>query len=141
MTTASLLESITDRSRFELLATSVLRKADPNYAAIIQTGVNSAGETIVSPVDGIHLIPHSNPPHYVIVEHTTTARSGLRGKWLTKENADLPKAANEVRKIRQNLPNGKFTVVLCTNQRLDTDLVEGVTQAAIAGGFGIDSWE
>ena len=46
---------MTDRSRFELLATSVLRKADPDYAAIVQTGLNAAGETIVSPLDGILL--------------------------------------------------------------------------------------
>lgn len=56
MTTASLLESITDRSRFELLATSVLRKANLNYSAIIHTGINAAGETIVSPVDGFHFL-------------------------------------------------------------------------------------
>ncbi|MGH7770635.1 MAG: hypothetical protein ACREQA_00175, partial [Candidatus Binatia bacterium] len=141
MTTASLLESMTDRSRFELLATSVLRKADTIYAAIVQTGLNAAGETIVSPIDGIHLVPHSNPPHYVFVQHTTTDRDRLRRKWLTDEDADLPKAVSEAKKIRQGLPSAKFTVVLSTNQRLDKDLVQQVTQAAIAEALDIDIWE
>lgn len=141
MTTALLLESMTDRSCFERLATSVLRKADSNYAAIVQTGVNATGETIVSPIDGIHLIPHSNPSHYVFVQHTTTDRSGLCRKWLTDERADLSRAVIEAKRIRQELPNAKFTVVLCTNQRLDKDLVKEVIQAAIAKGVGVDIWE
>lgn len=132
---------MTDRSRFELLATSVLRKADSNYAAIVQTGINAEGETIRSSIDGIHLIPHSNPPHYVFVQHTTTNRSGLRGKWLTDEDADLSKAIIEAKKIRQELPNAKFTAVLCTNQRLDKEIVKDVTQAAIAEEVGVDIWE
>jgi hypothetical protein len=40
MTTAAILESLADRGRFEHLATSVLRRAEPSYSAIIQTGVN-----------------------------------------------------------------------------------------------------
>lgn len=131
---------MTDRSRFELLATSVLRKADSNYSAIVQTGLNARGETIVSPIDGIHLVPHSNPPHYVFVQHTTTDRDRLREKWLTGENADLPKAVNEAKETRREVPKAKFTVVLCTNQRLDKDLVKEVTEAAVAEEVDVDIW-
>src|SRR6266851_2683711 len=92
VTTAALLEGMTDRAKFELLATGVLRKAEPIYAAIIHTGVNAQGETIVSPLDGIHLIPGSSPAHYVFVQHTTEDRAKLRGKWLTARDADLTKA-------------------------------------------------
>ena len=77
MTTAAKLESMTDTGQFELLATSVLRKADSKYAAIIHTGVNAQGKTIVDPVDGLCLIPNSDPPHYIFVAHTTTNRSKL----------------------------------------------------------------
>jgi hypothetical protein len=51
MTTAATLEALNDRARFELLATSILRKAEPRYAGIIHTGINAEAETIVSPVD------------------------------------------------------------------------------------------
>ena len=53
ITTAAILEGMTDRAKFELLATSVLRKAEPIYAAIIHTGVNAQGETIEPPSSAI----------------------------------------------------------------------------------------
>jgi hypothetical protein len=141
MTTTATLESLTDRSRFEHLATSVLRKAEPRYAAIIQTGVNAQGETIVAPVDGLHLIPHSNPPHYVFVQHTTTDRKRLRGKWLSNKDADLPKASAEAKKVRQSQTDAVFTVVLATNQRLDPQLAIDVYQRAQAEQVAVDIWE
>jgi hypothetical protein len=104
MTTAATLESLTDRSRFEHLATSVLRKAEPRYSAVIHTGVNAQGETIVAPIDGLHLISHSTPPHYILVQHTTTDRERLRGKWLSNKDADLRKAAAEAKKVREHQP-------------------------------------
>ncbi len=141
MTTAATLESLTDRSRFELLATSVLRKADPKCAAIIQTGINAQGETIVAPIDGLHLIPHSKPPHYIFVQHTTTDRERLRGKWLSTKDADLPKAAAEAKKTRQKQPHAVFTVVLTTNQRVDQQLAIDVYQRAEAEQVAVEIWE
>jgi hypothetical protein len=141
MTTASALESLTNRSDFEHLATSVLRKAEPKYAAIIQTGVNAQGETIVAPVDGLHLIPHSNPPHYVFVQHTTTDRGRLRGKWLSNKDADLPKAAAEAEKFRLNQTSAVFTVVLTTSQRVAPELAIDVFQRAQAEQVSVDIWE
>jgi hypothetical protein len=141
MTTAATLESLTDRSRFEHLATSVLRKADARYAGIIHTGVNAQGETIVAPIDGLHLLPNSNPPHYIFVQHTTTDRERLRGKWLSGKGADLPKAAAEAKKVRKKQPEAVFTVVLTTNQRVDAQLAIDVLQRAEANNVAVDIWE
>src|SRR5262249_26345291 len=118
LSTAARLEAMTDRALFERLATSVLRKADPRYALVIHTGINAQGETIPPPIDGLPLIPHSEPPHYVFVQHTTTDRERLRGKWLVGAGADLPKASAEAVQVRLALPQAVFTVVLCTNQRV-----------------------
>lgn len=141
VTTASRLESMTDRSRFELLATSVLRKADATYAAVIHTGVNADGETVVAPLDGLHLVPRSSPPHYVFVQHTTTERSRLRGKWLTNREADFGKAVRVARDVRRDQPDAQFTVVLCTNQRTQCDLVLDISKEASAEGVALDIWE
>jgi hypothetical protein len=141
MTTTATLESLIDRSRFEHLATSVLRRAEPRYSAVIHTRVNAQGETIVAPIDGLHLIAHSDPPHYIFVQHTTTDRERLRGKWLSNQDADLPKAAAEAKKVRQQQPQAVFTVVLTTNQRVDPQLVLDVHQRAQGEQVAVDIWE
>jgi hypothetical protein len=141
MTTASVLEAMTDRSRFEQLATSVLRRAEPIYAGIIETGVNAQGETIPARIDGLHLIPHRIPPHYVFVQHTTTDRERLRGKWLSNNDSDLSKAAVEAEKIRQKQPDAVFTVVLTTNQRVDRQLATDVFERGHAMQVAVDIWE
>ncbi len=141
MTTTAVLESLNDRSLFERLATNVLRMAEAKYSAIIQTGVNAQGETIAAPVDGLLLIPYSNPPHYVFVQHTTTDRNRLRRKWLSDKDADLVKAAREAKKIRQKQPHAIFTVVLTCNQRVDIELAIDVYQRAETEGMTADIWE
>jgi hypothetical protein len=141
VTTAAALEAITDRGKFELLATSVLRKAEPRYAPIIHTGVNAHEETVRAPLDGIQLLPHTNPPHFVFVQHTTTDRERLRRKWLTAPDADLTKAINEATTIRRDLPHALFTVLLCTNQHLDVELVRDVTVGATQARLAVDFWE
>ena len=141
MTTAASLESLTDRSRFEYLATSALRKADPRYAAIIHTGVNAQGETIVAPVDGLHLIPYSNPQRYVFVQHTTTDRERLRGKWLSNKDGDMLKAADMAKKVRQKQTDAVFTVVLTTNQRVAAQLAIDVYARARAEQVTVDIWD
>ena len=141
MTTAAKLESLTDRSQFERLATSVLRKAEPKYSTIIQTGVNAQGETIVAPIDGLLLIPHSDPAHYVFVQHTTTDRDGLRRKWLSERDGDLFKASTEALNVRQRQPDAVFTVVLTTNQRVDPKLFQDVCERAQTAHMVVDIWE
>ena len=80
--TLQALDSITDSGLFEQLATAVLREADSRYNSLIHTGVNSRGQTIKGPVDGVGFLPGAKPPHMIFVHHTIGARTGLRKKWL-----------------------------------------------------------
>lgn len=139
-TTAQALEALTDRAVFERLATSVLRKVDARYAAVIHTGINSSGETIVSPLDGLCLILGSDPPHYVFVQHTTTDRSGLRRKWLDDADSDLKKGLSHAETVRQSVPNAIVTVVLTTNQRTTVETVEAATTFAARNNLALDIW-
>lgn len=124
MKTAELLESLTDRSAFELLATCVLRKVEPDCRAIIHFGLNAKGETINAPSDGFCRVPGSDPPHFIWIQHTTTDRERLIGKWLGegKELGDLTKASAEAQQIRKDNPSARFTVILSTNQRIPIPL-------------------
>ena len=70
-TTAEQLEHI-DGAKFQLLVTAILA-CDPKYAALIETGSNARGQTIRSPLDAFCLVPDSDPPQFVLVEHTTTS--------------------------------------------------------------------
>ncbi|MDD4127660.1 MAG: hypothetical protein PHV39_08235, partial [Methanomicrobium sp.] len=72
MTTAEILENITDEGKFERLVTSILRKQNSEYAHIVLSGQNSQGKPIKSPYDGICFVPGSDPLKIIMVEHTTT---------------------------------------------------------------------
>jgi hypothetical protein len=76
------LSEMTDDAEFERLAMAVLREANPEYASLLHTGVNSAGKTVKSPVDGISFVIGAQPPHMLAAHHTTCARKYLEGKWL-----------------------------------------------------------
>ena len=144
MTTAEALEQVTDRGLFEVLATSVLRKSDPTYAGIVHVGVNAQGETIVSPIDGLRRVPESSPPHWIYVAHTTTERKRLKDKWLSDradEKGDLVKAAEYARQQRMVDPSSRFTLVLCTNQRVDAALVVDVENEAQRKGLAVEFFE
>jgi len=132
LTTAEALRAITDRGLFESLVISVLHKANIEYQHILQTGINAAGETIRSPVDGFCQIPESSPPHFLIVQCTTTEIRELERKWLhdhvltgsasANNDGDLVKSGRLAHSIRENFPHAKFTVILATNQRVDMSL-------------------
>lgn len=141
MTTALALENLTDRSRFELLATSVLRAAVPKYAGIVHTGLNAKGETIVSPVDGIHRVVGSSPPEWVIVQHTTTDRVGLGSKWLAPNDGDIAKSAREAMQIRASEPDVLVTLVLTCNQSPSDKLVIRAHEAGRRHGLEVDIWD
>jgi hypothetical protein len=152
LNTAEALEAITDRGKFERLATSVLRKANKNYDAIIQTGINAQGETIKSPVDGFCLVPGSTPPHFIIVGHTTTEADSLESKWLYENNGaqknkkeksvgDLIKAGRLAEKIRLEHPEAEFTVILTSNQHLNADLPQKIYKKAKELKVTCDIWE
>jgi hypothetical protein len=143
LNTAEALEAITDRGKFELLVTSILRRADSNYAAIIHTGINPQRETITSPVDGFCRVPGSKPDHFLFLQHTTTERSKLRNKWLNDPDGDLTKAYHISQEIRKNNPGAEFTVVLATNQHLTMadKLIIDTYQKARELELKCDIWE
>ncbi len=145
METAKALEGISNPGKFELIATSVLRKQNKDYAAIIHTGINVKGKPINSPVDGFCLVPRSDPPRFLLVEHTTTDRDGLQNKWLSileGKEGDLIKASRKAEDIRKSFPNAKFTVILTTNKRLNNiDFLKKVYKKADDEGIDVDIWE
>ncbi len=161
MSTVKILGEETDVGKFELLATSVLRKHSPEYATILHTGINADGKTVRSPLDGFSLIPHSDPPHFLMVEHTTTKIEDLEKKWLhdhttvtirksptarkTKlpsesDDGDLIKAGREAEEIRKSSPNALFTLILTTNQMLSVDLLNKVYERAKGLDVAVDPW-
>src|SRR5438270_9521215 len=96
--TAQRLESV-DHATFERLADAVIASANSAYNAVLHTGVNATGKTVVSPVDGFCLLPSSLPPHFILVQHTTTAKKSLRGKWL--RGCEGLKTQSEKREVRK----------------------------------------
>jgi hypothetical protein len=151
-----------DDAGFEVLATSVLRRHSPEYASILHTGVNAEGKPIASPLDGFCRILHSDPPHFLLVEHTTTKPKGLAKKWLhdhtrvvirksleerksklpsESDDGDLLKAGREAAKTRQSCPNAVFTVVLTTNRSVSHDLLAQVYEKADELEVAVDIWE
>ncbi len=145
MNTAEALEKLTDRGKFEVLAARVLRKAERTYVGIIELGTNAAGETIVSPIDGFCKVPNSEPPHFVLIEHTTEDRKRLRSKWLDPQKGDLIKACSEAKQFRETMAKAKFTIVLSTNQRMPSEnnssLLRDVHNYAGRHKVELDIWE
>jgi hypothetical protein len=131
---------MTDRGKFEQLANAILRKAEVTYRAIIEFGINAQGETIGGPNDGFCMVPMSDPPHFVWIQHTTTDKNSLKAKWLSENPdhlGDLIKTATSADEWRASFPNAKFTVVLSTNQRPEEDLTIQIARKAQELGLGL----
>lgn len=154
MDTAKILEEITDRGVFERLVISIISKADKNYKYILQTGVNASGEPIKSPVDGFCSVPGANPPHFIMLQSTTTERKDLEKKWLydhtihpedifvpTSKDGDLIKVGHLTQNIRKEFPNAKFTVILVSNKHLDVPFLQRVYKKAEEFKIICDIWE
>jgi hypothetical protein len=147
MNTAERLEAITNSGLFEQRATLVLCKANKDYQAIIEHGINAKGETVPSPNDGFCLIPNSGPPQFLWVQHTITKRGELRDKWLNESKGDLFKAWKRAQLLKQDFSNAIFTVILSTNQRIPTErsearlLDEDVYIRAKKLGLNAEIWE
>jgi len=118
MTIAEIIENITDRAVFEKIVIDILRDKEPLYWNTIHEGINSKGETITSPLDAFHKLPNGD---FVLFEVTTTDIKDLKNKWLNSKNGDLIKAGKKADTLRQNYPNSKFIVWLCTNSRIKDD--------------------
>lgn len=152
--TAETIASMTDDGQFELLATAILREANPRYASILHQGVNAFGKTVKSPLDGITFEPGANPPHLLAVHHTTARPSDLRKKWLhnpskviarsargpTAPAGDLVKTALLVADERTRTQNLRATLILTTNHEPDVDLVLDVQAEARRQGMEMDIW-
>lgn len=152
--TMQALSAITDEGHFERLATAILREADPIFHSLAHTGVNLAGKTVKSPLDGICFVKGSDPPHMVAVHHTITKSKDLEKKWLhdpSKAKArkrtrssvpvgDLIKTAELARKERTHAPNLRVTLVLTSNEEPGEALVRSINAAGRDQGLEIDLW-
>jgi hypothetical protein len=152
--TEETLEGITDEGLFERLATAILREAEPRYRGLVHPGVNAAGKTVKSPVDGITFLEGSDAPHMLIVHHTTTARDDLGKKWLhdpatvttrkggkpTAPPGDLIKTIAIVEDQRKTMSPLDATLVLTTNREPDEGTVRSVQAAAAPHRLTIDLW-
>lgn len=152
MTTAEAIESMKDAGEFEILATRVLRIEDEDCRMLEHMGVNAAGKTIVNPVDSFCLVPGSEPPRFVMAAFTLEKAESLRRKWLFDHtetgklskaekgkrgkkatdaaDGDLIKAARRAKELRKDHPEAKFIVHLCTNKRVDDDLMSDTYKKA-----------
>lgn len=152
--TIQAMSSITDEGLFECLATAILREANPTYRSLVHPGVNVAGKTVKSPLDGICFVQGTDPPHMIAVHHTTAAYKDLERKWLhdpskvkprrgslpTAPAGDLIKTAELVAEERMRTPNLFATLVLTTNEEPSEALVRTVEAAGRARGLEIDLW-
>ncbi len=152
--TIQALAAITDEGFFERLATAILREANSTYRSLVHPGVNVAGKTVKSPLDGICFVQGADPPHMIAVHHTITARDDLEKKWLhdpskveprkgsrpTAPAGDLIKTAELVAEERTRTPNLRATLVLTTNEEPSEALVRAVEAAGRDHGLEIDLW-
>jgi len=136
MTTADAIEGMTDAGEFEILATRVLRLIDDDCRYLEHVGVNAAGKTIASSVDGFCRVPDTDPPRYIMAAFTTARLESLERKWLldrpstlktknatTTDEGDLIKAARLAEAIRSDFPNVRFVLHLCSNKQPDEALI------------------
>ncbi len=137
--TRKLVSEITSPDAFETLATAVLREVDPFYAALIHVGTNVEGRTVRSPVDGIGLSVYRGSRRLLIVQHTITARHGLRRKWLDPEEGDLAKAKAIISVERTRGAVREAIVVLCSTTDPNEELIRDV-HATAGEGLKVDIW-
>lgn len=133
------LSELNSPDEFELIATAVLREAVPEYASLLHVGTNVSGRTVRSPVDGIGVNIHRGSRKLLLVQHTITARSGLRRKWLDEKDGDVTKAKAI---ISYEIARGSVregTLVLACTSDPDENLVRDV-HAAAGDELKIDLW-
>lgn len=142
MLTATKLKNITDRGKFEIIATTILAIESPQYKSIIQLGINAKGETIKAPNDGFSKIPNTN--HYLFLQHTTTERKKLKSKWLSNninDLGDLEKAKISSQTVKQYDSSAIFTVILTTNETVDEALLNSVYEFCKNNNFFVEIYE
>ncbi len=133
------LSELNSPDEFEALATAVLREADTAYASLLHVGTNVNGRTVRSPVDGIGIRIHHGARRLLLVQHTITARNGLRRKWLDEKEGDVAKAKAI---FGQEVSRGTVrdaTLVLTSTFDPDEKLIRDV-HAAAGEGMRVDLW-
>lgn len=139
--TEMLIGAMTDAGKFERLATSVLRIADPVYEKIVHTGVNTSGQTIVDPLDGISICKDTDGLGYAIAcEHTITARPSLSKKWLDPNEGDLIKAVDKLKSYKEKNPDVALRLVLTSKHTPPSDLLQDAHSEAAKHSVELDVW-
>jgi hypothetical protein len=136
VTTAEALEAITDPGSFEILGIRALRHLHPECECLEHMGVNAQGKPIPGPIDGFARVQGVKPSRYIAAAFTTATRNELRRKWYGDgssstarergrkfDTGDLIKACAEAVRLRTAEPGSTFTAYLCTNQRLDDEIM------------------
>ena len=137
--TRKLLEEISDTGCFELLATDVLRMSDNRYRSLSHPGVNKDGKPIPSPTDGISITYTDSEKTLILVAHTTTERTKLRGKWLTDTDSDIAKIFKIIDEEKERASFYKAVVILTTNREPVEELMRDV-HALGKEGLEFDIW-
>lgn len=152
--TLKALASITDAGLFERLATAVLREANSEYEAIIHTGVNSEGQTIKGPLDGIMFNGEGSALHMISVHHTIGARDKVRKKWLHDPSTVKSRKSNTIKSgpgdilktieiyedERKRTPNLIGTLILTITSDPAEDVVRDAQATARTSGIDVDFW-
>ncbi len=132
---------MTDAAEFERLATSVLRIADPLYQKIVHTGVNTSGQTIKDPLDGISICKDEMGLDYAIAcEHTITARSSIAEKWLDPKKGDLIKAVGRLNSYKAENPDVTLKLVLTSKNIPPSDVIQSAHTEAAKHSVELDVW-
>ena len=122
--TADKLEKM-DGTAFEQFCGPVLRKMEPELAGFLPSGINEAGKTIQSLMDGFCFISST---HMATVHITTTKEKDLATKWLydgdapTMTKGDLVKAIKQARDIHNDSTHFQLTIYLVYNGRVPDNL-------------------
>jgi hypothetical protein len=134
------ISEITDRALFEQISVDILRHKDEKYFNTIHGGVNEKGETITSPLDAFHKIGETE---FVLIE-VTTNDTNLNQKWLSEKigkEGDLIKAAKKANEWKKSYPEARYTVLLCTNQRIKDILFTNTNKKAKELGLNVEYLE
>ncbi|WP_147707664.1 hypothetical protein [Microvirga massiliensis] len=133
------LNELASPDEFEALVTAVLREAVPAYAPLLHVGTNASGRAVRSPVDGINIRVHRGSRRLLLVQHTITARKGLRRKWLDDKDGDVSKAKAIFAKEVARAAVRDATLVLTSTTDPDQELIRDV-HAAAGDGLMVDLW-
>lgn len=148
MGTAKKIKEIPNGSELEVLAAPILRRINSDYTYFIQTGINSLGQSIKDPVDGIVRVEKNGIINFIYFEFTID--KNLNTKWLkdlsdykgiipkTVKDGDILKVVKLANDLKADFPDSIFRICLCTNQEVSSQLVTQVSKKCKALGIECD---